>query len=73
MISKQKLYSISVASISIILMLVSIASAESFANTKNHYSNNTAVIDTAINTTTATMNIGNTPFGVAVTPDGTKV
>ncbi len=54
-------------------MLVSIASAESFANTKNHYSNNTAVIDTAINTTTATMNIGNTPFGVAVTPDGTKV
>ena len=32
-----------------------------------------SVIDTATNNVTATVTVGNNPFGVAVTPDGTKV
>ena len=31
------------------------------------------VIDTATNTVTATIPVGSSPFGVAVTPDGAKV
>ena len=34
---------------------------------------NVSVIDTANNTITATVNVGGEPFGVAVSPDGTKV
>ena len=45
-------------------MLVSIASAVTFANITNLYSKNVSVIDAATNTTTATVNIGNIPFGV---------
>ena len=32
-----------------------------------------SVLDTANNTVTATVNVGNEPSGVAVSPDGTKV
>ncbi|MEU2113529.1 beta-propeller fold lactonase family protein [Streptomyces sp. NPDC019507] len=34
--------------------------------------NTVSVIDTATNTVTATVPVGNLPFGVAVTPDGTR-
>ncbi|MCO5383738.1 MAG: hypothetical protein NHB15_18045 [Methanosarcina barkeri] len=39
----------------------------------NYGSNNTSVIDTATNTVIDTVNVGTNPFGVAVTPDGSKV
>ncbi len=32
-----------------------------------------SVIDTATNTVTATVNVGNYPYGVAVSPDGKRV
>ena len=35
--------------------------------------NTVSVIDTATNTVTATVNVGRSPAGVAVTPDGRKV
>jgi YVTN family beta-propeller protein len=34
------------------------------------YSNTVSVIDTASNAVTATIHVGVTPFGVAITPDG---
>jgi YVTN family beta-propeller protein len=43
-------------------MLVSIASAVTFANITNLYSNNVSVIDAATNTAIATVNIRNIPF-----------
>ncbi len=36
-------------------------------------SNTVSVIDTATNNVTATVTVGSGPYGVAVTPDGTKV
>ena len=39
----------------------------------NEYSNNVSVIDTETNTITATVPVGNWPYGVAVSPDGKKV
>ena len=36
-------------------------------------SNTVSVIDTATNNVTATVTVGSSPIGVAVTPDGTKV
>lgn len=39
----------------------------------NWYSNNFSVIDTASNNVTATVNVGNTPYGVAMNLEGTKV
>jgi YVTN family beta-propeller protein len=39
----------------------------------NKYDNNVSVIDTATNTVTTTIPVGNEPLGIAVTPDGTKV
>ena len=39
----------------------------------NSGSNTVSVIDTATNTVTGAINVGGAPFGVAVTPDGTKV
>jgi 40-residue YVTN family beta-propeller repeat len=55
------------------LMLVSITGATPFAYITNSASNNVSVIDTATNIITATVNVGNTPIGAAVAPDGTKV
>jgi YVTN family beta-propeller protein len=39
----------------------------------NQGSNNVSVIDTTTNTVTATIPVGNSPFGVATTPDGSRV
>ena len=39
----------------------------------NSGSNTVSVIDTATNTVVSTIPVGTTPFGVAVTPDGSKV
>ena len=39
----------------------------------NAGSNNVSVVDTATNTVTATVPVGDGPGDVAVTPDGTKV
>jgi len=39
----------------------------------NHLDNTTSVIDTTTNAVIATVPIGSYPYGVAVTPDGTKV
>ena len=42
--------------------------------TNGSFSNNdVSVIDTATNTVIATIPVGSTPYGVAVTPDGSKV
>ena len=73
MISKQKLYSIVIVSTAIILMMISIADAAPFAYITNTGSNNVSIIDTATNTVIATVPVSNSPMGVAVTPDGTKV
>ena len=73
MINKQKLYSISLGSTAVILVLVSIAGSTPFAYITNSGSNNVSVIDTATNTVKATVSVGYNPLGVAVTPDGTKI
>jgi YVTN family beta-propeller protein len=39
----------------------------------NAIGNTVSVIDTATNTVTATITVGNSSHGVAVTPDGSKV
>src|SRR5260221_8192973 len=39
----------------------------------NQRSNTVSVVDTATNMVSATILVGITPFGVAVSPDGTKV
>ena len=43
-----------------------------FAYITSYYNNIVSVIDTATNTVTAMVNVGSHPFGVAVSPDGTK-
>ena len=55
--------------------MASPAEAQPFAYVANAdpISNNVSVIDTATNTVVATIPVGTIPFGVAVTPDGTKV
>ena len=73
MISKQKLYSIALVSAAMGLMLISIAGAAPYAYITNSVSNNVSVIDTATNQVTATVNVGSYPYGVAISPDGTKV
>ena len=73
MISRHKLYSIALVSAAMILMLVNIVGAAPFVYIPNTNSNTISVIDTATNNITATVNVGTTPAGVAVTPDGTKV
>src|SRR5215831_10118701 len=53
-----------------------LASAQALAQNAyitNGFSNTVSVIDTATNTVTATIPVGRFPFGVAVTPDGSKV
>jgi YVTN family beta-propeller protein len=73
MINKQKLYSIALVSAAMVLMLISIAGAAPHAYITNSVSSNVSVIDTATNQVTATVNVGSYPYGVAITPDGTKV
>ena len=56
-----------------LLMLANIAGAAPFAYITNMGSNTTSVIDIANNTVTATVPVGTSPWGVAVSPDGSKV
>lgn len=49
------------------------AGAEPFAYVSNLGDNNVTVIDTATNGVVATVTVGTQPFGVAVSPDGTRV
>src|SRR3989454_11709785 len=49
------------------------ADAQDFAYVANAASNSVSVIDTASNTVVATVGVGSRPFGVAITPDGTRV
>lgn len=55
-----------------LVMLMSITCAAPFAYIPNSKSNTVSVIDTATNTITATVPVGNYPNGVAVSPDGSK-
>jgi YVTN family beta-propeller protein len=48
------------------------AQAQTFAYVTNEGSNSVSVIDTSTNTVVATVGVGTRPFGVAVTPDGTR-
>src|SRR5262249_34578006 len=48
------------------------AKAQNFAYVANFNSNSVSVIDTASNTVTATLGVGVSPSGVAITPDGTR-
>src|ERR1035437_6274707 len=73
MINKQKLYSMTLVSAAIILMLASIVGAAPYAYITNSVSSNVSVIDTATNQVTATVDVGSYPYGVAITPDGTKI
>ena len=57
----------------IFLMLVNTAGAAPFAYIVNYGSNAVYVIDIATNNVTATVDVGSEPFGVAVSPDETKV
>ena len=63
-----KWYSIALVSVAMILGLISIAGAATFAYITNLASNNVYVIDTATNNVTATVNGLNNPYGVAVNP-----
>jgi YVTN family beta-propeller protein len=49
------------------------AKAAPFAYVANHDSNNVSVIDTATNKVVATIPVGHSPNGIAVTPDGKRV
>ena len=55
------------------LMLVGMAGAVPFAYVVNSGDNTVSVIDTATDTVTATVPVGEFPMGVAVSPDESKV
>ncbi len=55
------------------LLLVSITGASPFAYITNQESNSLSVIDTTTDKVTTTINVGSSPVGVAINPDGTKV
>jgi YVTN family beta-propeller protein len=81
----KKLYSVALASAALILLLILVSSAASAATAEsasstgpyayitNQDSYTVSVIDTTTNTITATIDVENDPFGVAVSPDGKKV
>ena len=48
------------------------ARAQTFAYVTNVFASTVSVIDTASNTVTATVAVGSGPFGLAITPDGTR-
>jgi YVTN family beta-propeller protein len=73
MVNKHKLYSITLVSAAMILMLVNIVSAASFTYIANSNDNTVSVMDTSTNNVVATVSVGNNPVGLAVTPDGTAV
>src|SRR5947209_1098003 len=49
------------------------AQAQTFAYVSNNFSGSVSVIDTTSNTVSATVGVGNCPFGLAVTPNGSHV
>ncbi|MEI6752953.1 MAG: FISUMP domain-containing protein [Paludibacter sp.] len=49
------------------------AAITSYAYVSNQGNNTVSVINTSTNTVTATVNVGNTPSGVSISPDGKKV
>ncbi len=59
--------------VALVLAGVAGASAAPFAYITNMSGNNVSVIDTATNTVVATVAVGVTPLGVAVSPDGSFV
>ena len=52
---------------------MAIAPDGSTAYITNHNSNNVSVLDTATNTISATVAVGTSPAGIAITPDGANV
>jgi YVTN family beta-propeller protein len=54
-------------------LMASPAAAAPFAYVTNESDNTVSVIDTASNTVVATITVGTSPYGVAVTPDGKHV
>lgn len=52
---------------------ISRADAQAFAYVANYNSNNVSVINTATNAVVATVPVGITPEGIAITPDSTRV
>jgi YVTN family beta-propeller protein len=73
MINKQKLHKRIIFLISMILVLVNITDAAPFAYITNSGSNTVSVIDVNTGTVTANVIVGLSPYGVALSPDGTKV
>ena len=79
MINKHKLYSMIFVSAAILLTLMSITDAAPFAyitnnnNWAEHIGTTVSVINTATNKVSATVNVGESPYGVAATSDGKKV
>ena len=59
--------------LSLALLMVSIAGAESFVYVTNADGNNVSVIDTATNKVIAKVQVGSNPLGIVATPDGKKV
>lgn len=56
-----------------LLLLVGVAGAAPYAYIANDYSNSVSVVDTTTDAVTASISVGNSPFGVACLPNGTKV
>ncbi len=83
--NSKKLRSVALASAIMILFLILVSSTASaateqsassvaqYAYITNINDGTVSVIDTATDTVTATVNVGNWPHGIAVNPDGTKV
>ena len=83
--TNEKLYSVALASTAIVLFLILVLSTASAATTQiasqavpyayitNSGGTTVSVIDTSTNKITATVDIGSSPYGVAVNPAGTKV
>jgi YVTN family beta-propeller protein len=71
MISKQKLYSITLVSAAMVLMLVNIAGAAPFVYVANNGGNTVSVIDISTNTVVGNpITVGSNPTRIAITPNG---
>lgn len=73
LVNKQKLHSIALVSAAMILVLISTADATPFANIKSNSDNTVSRPRSVSNVITATINVGDNPTGIAMSPDGTKV
>ena len=73
MINKKMFYYIALLLTALIFILVGIAGAEPYAYITNQRDNTVSVIDINTNTVAATVYGFNSPYGVVVTPDGSKV